>query len=221
MLFNRRTFCQGAATLVLAAAFGTSAQTPWPAWAQDTVPTEKLVQPGALPEMSLGEPGAPVTIVEYASMTCPHCANFHETTFPELKKRYIDTGKVRFIFREFPLDPLAAAAFMLARCAGKDDSNRYFALVDTLFAQQDRWAVQKPIPPLQAIAKQAGFTEASFEECLANQELLNNIEEVRQRAIDEFKVKSTPTFFINGTKYDGAQTIENMGQAIDAQIKEK
>jgi protein-disulfide isomerase len=206
--------------MALAAALGTSALTPWPALAQN-VPTEDLMKPGALPDMSLGKTDAPVTIVEYASMTCPHCAKFHETTFPELKKQYIDTGKVHFVFREFPLDPLATAAFMLARCAGKDNSNRYFALVDTLFAQQDRWAVQKPIPPLLAIAKQTGFTEASFEECLANQELLNKIEDVRQRAIDEFKVKSTPTFFINGTKFDGAQTIENMGKAIDGQIKEK
>jgi len=222
MTLNRRRFCQGAATMALAiVALGTSALTPLPAWAQDTVPTEKLMQPGALPDMSLGKPDAPVTIVEYASMTCPHCANFHETTFPELKKRYIDTGKVHFIFREFPLDPLAAAAFMLARCTGKEDSSRYFALVDTLFRQQKEWAIEKPLPPLRTIAKQAGFTEASFNECLANQQLLDNIEKTRQRAIDEFKVKSTPTFFINGTKHDGSITIESMSQLIDAQLKEK
>jgi protein-disulfide isomerase len=220
--FNRRTFCQGVATMALAvAAFGTSALTPPPAWAQDTVPTEELMKPGALPDMSLGKSDAPVSIVEYASMTCPHCAHFHETTFPELKKRYIDTGKVHFIFREFPLDPLAAAAFMLARCAGKDDSSRYFAMVDTLFRQQEEWAVQKPIPPLLAIAKQAGFTETSFQECLANQELLDNIEKVRQRAIDDFKVKSTPTFFVDGTEHAGALTIENLAKLIDAQLKEK
>jgi protein-disulfide isomerase len=222
MTLNRRRFCQGAATMALAVvALGTSALTPLPAWAQSTVPTEKLMQAGALPEMALGKPDAPVTIVEYASMTCPHCANFHATTFPELKKRYIDTGKVHFIFREFPLDPLAAAAFMLARCTGKDDSDRYFALVDTLFRQQEQWAIERPLPPLRAIARQAGFTEASFNECLANQDLLDNIEKTRQRAIDEFKVKSTPTFFINGTKHDGDQTIESMGKAIDAQLKEK
>jgi len=203
------------------AALGTSALTPRPAWAQDSVSPEALTKPGALPDMSLGKPDAPVTIVEYASMTCPHCAHFHETTFPELKKRYIDTGKVHFIFREFPLDPLAAAAFMLARCTGNKDSNRYFALVDTLFRQQNQWAIEKPLPPLRAIAKQAGFTEASFNECLANQQLLDNIEKTRQRAIDEFKVKSTPTFFINGTKHDGAQTIENMAKLIDAQLTEK
>jgi len=222
LLFNRRTFCQGAITTALAvAALGSSALSLAPAWAQSTVPTEELMKPGALPDMSLGKADAPVTIVEYASATCPHCAHFHETTFPELKKRYIDTGKVHFIFREFPLDPLAAAAFMLARCAGKDDSNRYFAMIDTLFRQQKEWAVQKPIPPLLAIAKQAGFTEATFNECLANQDLLDSIEKVRQRAIDDFKVKSTPTFFVNGTEHDGALTIENMAKLIDEQLKEK
>src|SRR5690554_935145 len=127
------------------------------------------MKPGPLPEMSLGKADAPVTIVEYASMTCPHCANFHKTTFPELKKKYIDTGKVRFIFREFPLDPLAAGGFMLARCAGKDDKTKYFAMVETLFHQQKEWVVQKPIEPLKSIAKQAGFTEQSFDQCLSDQ----------------------------------------------------
>ena len=110
-------------------------------------------------DVVLGSDKAPVTIIEYASMTCPHCAHFSETTFPELKKRYIDTGKVRFIFREFPLDPLAAAGFMLARCAGKD---KYMPMVETLFAKQDDWVVKDPIEPLKAIAKQFGFTDESF-----------------------------------------------------------
>ncbi|HET9717247.1 MAG TPA: DsbA family protein [Pseudolabrys sp.] len=153
-------------------------------------------------------------------MTCPHCAHFQETTFPELKKRYIDTGKVRYIFREFPLDNLAAAAFMLARCAaGETDKDRYFALIDTLFRQQRQWAVEKPIPPLLAIAKQAGFTEQSFNACLANQKMLDGIESVRQRAIKDFKVQSTPTFFINGTSYAGAMSIDEMAKIIDPYLK--
>src|SRR6266566_8249929 len=112
-----------------------------------------LLVPGPLGDEIQGQADAPVTIVEYASMTCPHCSHFHETTYPELKKKYIDTGKVRFIFREFPLDQLAAAAFMLARCGAKE---RYFPMVETLFQQQRTWAVQRPLQPLMAISKQAG-----------------------------------------------------------------
>src|SRR5262249_9747747 len=134
-----------------------------PAGAQESFPIAELMAPGPLPEMSLGDENAPVTIVEYASMTCPHCAAFHETVYPELKKRFIDTGKVRFIFREFPLDQLAAAGFMLARCASAD---KYFPLIETLFAKQRDWVVQRPLVPLLAIARQAGFTEETFNECL-------------------------------------------------------
>ena len=169
--------------------------------------------------MVMGDAKAPVTIIEYASMTCPHCAHFTETTFPELKKRYIDTGRVRFIFREFPLDQLAAAAFMLARCAGETDPGKYFTLVDTMFRQQRVWAVEKPLPPLLALAKQAGFTQASFEACLQNQKLLDGIEAVRTRATDKFKVQSTPSFFINGTLTAGALTIEDMAKQIDPLLK--
>ena len=161
MPITRREFCQSTATLALATALlGVTSLPPFPpeAAAAETVPAGELMKPDALPEMAMGDDKAPVTVIEYASMTCPHCAHFQETTFPELKKRYIDTGKVRYIFREFPLDNLAAAAFMLARCAGKDDKDKYFALIDTLFRQQRQWAVEKPIPPLLSIAKQAGFT---------------------------------------------------------------
>ena len=177
----------------------------------DTVSTEELMKPGPLPDIALGAAEAPVTIVEYASMTCPHCAHFHETTFPELKKRFIDTGKVRFIFREFPLDPLAAAGFMLARCAGDD---KYYPMIETLFSQQKTWAVQKPLPPLLAIAKQAGFTQQSFDQCLANQKLLDDIEKSRERASSKFGVNSTPTFFINGEKVAGALSIEDLEKEI-------
>src|SRR5205807_3525317 len=110
-----------------------------------TVSTEELMNPGPLPDQVLGAAEAPVTIVEYASMTCPHCADFHTKTFPELKQRYIDTGKVRFIFREFPLDQLALAGSALARCAGE---GKYFPMVETLFSTQRTCAVHKPIPPL-------------------------------------------------------------------------
>ena len=225
MRITRRQFCQSSATFVLAAALlSSTALSPFAAaqaqgQAQNTVPTDELMKPDALPEMSMGNDKASVTVIEYASMTCPHCAHFQEATFPELKKRYIDTGKVRYIFREFPLDTLAAAAFMLARCAGEKDSSRYFAMVDTMFRQQRQWAVEKPIPPLLAIAKQAGFTEQSLNACLANQKMLDGIESIRQRAVDKFKVQSTPTFFINGTAYPGALEIDELSKAIDAQLK--
>jgi len=187
-----------------------------PALAQNP-PLAELMQPGPLGEMSLGDEKAPVTIIEYASMTCPHCANFHETTYLELKKKYIDTGKVRFIFREFPLDQLAAAAFMLARCGGKD---RYFPMIETLFQQQRTWAVQRPLAPLLAISKQAGFTEASFNECLKNQQILDGIEEVRQRGATKFNVQSTPTFFVNGKQLRGSATLAEFEKEMASYLKE-
>jgi protein-disulfide isomerase len=180
------------------------------------VPMAELLTPGPLGDEVLGAADAPVTIVEYASMTCPHCSHFHETTFPEMKKKYIDTGKVRFIFREFPLDPLAAAASMLARCAGKD---KYFPLIETFFAQQKEWVVQKPLQPMFAIAKQAGFTQQSFDECLANQQMLNAIEESRTRAATKFNVNSTPTFFINGKVFRGTLTPEELDKQVAPYLK--
>ncbi len=221
MHITRREFNKGSAILALSLALlGSTALSRFgAAWAEDNVDPADLMKPEALPDMVMGKADAPVTVIEYASMTCPHCAHFQETTFPELKKQYIDTGKVRYIFREFPLDNLAAAAFMLARCAGKDNSSRYFAMIDTMFKQQRTWAVEKPLPPMLAIAKQAGFTEQSFNACLANQPILDGIEKVRSRAVKDFKVESTPTFFVNGTKVTGALSIEDMAKVIDPYLK--
>ena len=171
----------------------------------------ELMRPGPLGDMAQGDAKAPVTIVEYASMTCGHCAAFHQNTYPELKKRYIDTGKVRFIFREFPLDQLALAAFMLARCAGDD---KYFAMIDTLFQQHNDWVVERPLQPLMAIAKQAGIGEQRFNECLKDEKLINGIENVRTRATEVFNVQSTPTFFINGKLLRGAFSIQEMEKQI-------
>jgi protein-disulfide isomerase len=134
-----------------------------------------------------------------------------------LQKRYIDTGKVRFIFREFPLDALAAAGFMLARCNGND---KFLPIVETLFAKQPEWMVKEPIEPLKSIAKQFGYTEQSFNQCLANQKVLDAIQDVRDRGAGKLGVNSTPTFFINGKKFVGDQSIEAMAKEIDPQLKE-
>ena len=182
-----------------------------------TVSPADLAQAGPDGDIVLGSDKAPVTIIEYASMTCPHCAHFSATTFPELQKRYIDTGKVRFIFREFPLDALAAAGFMLARCAGKD---KFMPIVETLFAKQPDWVVKEPIEPLKSIAKQFGFTEESFNQCLANQQVLNGIQAVRDQAVQKLGVNSTPSFFINGKKLVGDLSIEQMAKEIDPYLKE-
>lgn len=179
---------------------------------QGTVDMAELLKPGALPDKQLGKDDAKVTIVEYASMTCPHCAHFAETTFPALKTKYIDTGKARYILREFPFDPSAEAGFMLARCA-KDN---YFPMVDVLFRQQANWVgVSNTKDALLQISKLAGFTQESFEACLTDQKLLDDVRSVQKRGANEFKVDSTPTFFINGKTYKGAMSIEEMSAIID------
>ncbi len=180
--------------------------------AAGSVDMAELLKPGALPDKALGKDDAKVTVVEYASMTCPHCAHFAETTFPELKSKYIDTGKVRYILREFPFDPRAEAGFMLARCAG----DNYYPMVDVLFRQQQNWATVDNVKnALLQLAKLAGFTQESFDKCLTDQALLDQVRAVQKRGADEFKVDSTPTFFINGKTYKGALSIEEMSAIID------
>ncbi|NRG19767.1 DsbA family protein [Rhizobiales bacterium] len=182
-----------------------------PALAQ-SVDVEKLMEAGPLPEMTLGDENAPVTMVEYASMTCGHCANFHKNTYPHLKSEYIEQGKVRFLFREFPLDPVATAAFMIARCASED---KYFDVVDTMFAEQRKWAfTNDPYNSLLNFAKQIGFTQENFDGCLQNQELLDAINKIKNRASSEFGVSSTPTFFVNGEKVNGAITVEQLDEEL-------
>jgi protein-disulfide isomerase len=220
-LTRRELLTTGAVLALGAAAITTGVLSPLTtlALAADTNPSpEDLAHAGPGGDIMIGSDKAPVTVIEYASMTCPHCAHFEETTLPELKKRYIDTGKVRYVMREFPLDALAAAGFMLARCAGPD---KYETVVETLFAKQADWAmVQKPIPPLMAIAKQFGFTEESFNTCLANQQVLDDIQAVRDHAVNKLGVNSTPTFFINGKRFVGDLSIEVMAKQIDPYLKE-
>jgi protein-disulfide isomerase len=210
---SRRAICRAlAASVVVPGMVGLS-----PAVRSETIPQEELMRPGPLPEEAEGKGDAPVTMVEYASMTCTHCANFAVKVYPELKSRYIDTGKVRYVLREFPLDAVAAAGFMLARCVGND---KYFAMINVLFRMQDKWAfVKDPQSALLSIARQAGLSEQKFKECMSNQQLLDGIEQVRQRAADKFGVNSTPTFFINGELHRGEMSLDELNKALEPYFK--
>jgi protein-disulfide isomerase len=178
-----------------------------------------LIAPGPLPDIIVGSADAPYTIVEYASMTCPHCAEFQTDVFPELKTKYIDTGKARYMLREFPLDNLAAAAFMLARCSGDD---RYYPIVDALFETQETWAAPgtDAKDKLLQIARQAGISKDQFDQCLANKDLFGKIVKTREIAHEKFQVDSTPTFFVNGKRLKGAHKLEDFQTALgDAPAK--
>lgn len=177
----------------------------------------EVLKAGPLPEIAIGRADAPVTIVKYMSLTCPYCRRFQLETYPQLKRELIDTGKVRFILREFPLDNLAAAGAMLARCAGGDKT---YPLIEVLFAKQDSWVVRSnPVPKLFEIAKQAGFTQESFDKCLTDQKLLDGITGTRDRANKSLGVRSTPTFFINGKKLAEAPTVEAFDKVLEPLLK--
>jgi protein-disulfide isomerase len=167
-----------------------------PAFAQDaTVNRTDLEAPGQLGEKSLGPADAKVTVVEYASMSCPHCAHFDATTFDDFRLKYIDSGKVRYIFREFPLNAPAFAVAMVARCAPGD---KYFDIVHTYFRSQEKWLTGNDLKAaMLEIAKGFGFTDQTFDACIANQALFKAINDVRDRG-SSFGVQATPTFFING-----------------------
>lgn len=184
------------------------------------VPVEELMKSTDLTDIVLGPADAKVTVVEFASMTCGHCMHFATDIFPKFKEKYIDSGKVRYVFREFPLDNLAAAAAMLARCAGGDKT---FPLIETLFAKQGDWAFVQgnPVPKLFDIAKQAGFTQESFDKCLTDQKLLDQITAARTRASETFGVSATPTFFINGKRLMDVPTLENFDKMIDPILSQK
>ncbi len=183
---------------------------------EGSVDAAKLMEPGALPEMAIGDANAPVTIVEYMSMTCPHCAAFHNNTFEAIKTKYVDSGKVRFVLREFPFDPRAAAAFMLARCAPE---GQYFPMISMLFKQQQQWAAaQNGRDALLQMSKLAGFTQESFESCLTNQKLLDDVNAVMQKGAKDFGVQSTPTFFVNGEHYSGDMSVDVMSALIDSKL---
>lgn len=226
MKLDRRSLVAGAAVVAAGAGaylvFGRGPQSAGPnasvvgeAKAADVDPT-KLLEASTLGDRVLGPADAKVTLVEYASATCPHCAEFHAKVFPTLKAEYIDTGKIRFIFREFPLDDLALAAFMLARCAPPE---KYYPMIDVLFEQQKSWVTENPKADLFKIAQLAGFTEQTFNTCLNDTKVAKGVIEIKERGEKDFGVRATPTFFVNGKLIEGTQPIEEYRKAIEDALK--
>ena len=181
-----------------------------------TVDMAKVLRPGALPDLAIGSPDG-VPVIEYGSLTCPHCATFSKETLPQLKKAYVDDGKVRFIFRELSRNTLDVAGFVLARCLGDDKA---FAADELLFAEQDKWAfVEKPLEPLIAAMRPTGMTKDQATQCLNNQKLADGIVAITKRANDEIKLTGTPTFIIDGKLYGGELTFDQLKAILDPLVK--
>jgi protein-disulfide isomerase len=177
-----------------------------------------VAKPVSLPDIALGSVKAPVLITEYASMSCPHCAAFGENVFPMLRSKYIDTGKVRFVFREFPLDIKAAAASMLARCIANEDAEKYFGAVKLLFQQQDQ-LMARTKDTLKLIGAGFGMSERAVEACEKDQALLDKLAGDQRFALEVLKVDSTPTFFVNGERLKGAMSFEELEDRIKPLLK--
>ena len=181
-----------------------------------TVDMAAVLKPGSLPELAMGDPSG-VPVVEYGSLTCPHCAIFAREVFPELKKDYVDTGKVRFIFREFSRNPLDVAAFVLARCIGDDKA---YATIELLFSTQDKWAfVDKPLEPLIAAMRPTGLTHDQAMTCLKDQSKADAVMAIGKRAADEIKMTGTPTFVIDGKVFGGELSMDQLRAILDPLVK--
>jgi protein-disulfide isomerase len=171
------------------------------------------IQPG---DHVLGDPKAPITVIEYASFTCPHCAHFHTQILPEIKKKWIDTGKVKLIYRDFPLDQVAAKAAQIAECAGND---RYFGVIDLIFRGQPTWATASdPIAELAKPLRIAGMGEKEIKECLANEAKANEVV-ADAKGGETLGVNSTPSLFINGQLYPGARSVEELDGVFGKLVK--
>ena len=189
------------------------------ALAETAAPTpavsEALNAAQPLPDVVEGRADAPATIIEYASMTCSHCAAFHRDVWPALKAKYVDTGKAKFVLREFPLDPLAAGAFMLARCAGPEKRD---AVIDRLFDHQADWAfTANPLFHLEQQLIAAGMSEADFDACLENQALFDKVKAMRDGAAAKLGVNSTPTFFVDGRRLSGSHGLDKFDEILAAE----
>ncbi len=201
---SRRNLLVGAAAMALAAA--------GPAFAQEKkIDLSDLSTAPKEGDMSEGVDTAKVTVVEYASASCPHCAAFYNDVYVPFKKDYVDTGKVKFIFREFPHNDQAMGAFMLARCSPKE---KYFPLLDIYFKTQPKW-VPDAYNQLKDIAKQTGMSADDFEKCLKNTDVAKGIMEVRDKADKSYGVTGIPTIYINGKLFDGERTLEAFKKAVD------
>jgi len=210
MNFFRRVFLLSTLGFVLTATVWTSA------YAQK-VDVAELMAPGPLPDHVLGNDKAPITVVEYASMSCTHCAHFYNEVFQSFKKKYIDTGKVRFIMREFPLDPIAAGASALARCQPAD---KYYSTIEFFFEHQQKWAfVDDPTKAMLEMAKKVGFNKESYEACLTDTKLSTAITDSALKAREKFGVRGVPAFFINGEKLQGEKTLETFDGALEPLLK--
>jgi len=171
----------------------------------------------AMSEMSLGKDDAPVTMVEYSSLGCPHCAAFHFETLPKIKAEYIDTGKLRLVYRDFPLGTPALAAAMIARCAGRD---RYFGFVELLFRSQSQWSQSNnPLEAIARVVRFGGMSEADINDCLKYQPLLESIRKGAETANEKLKIDSTPSFIIGSEVISGALPYEHFKKAIDKALK--
>jgi protein-disulfide isomerase len=188
-----------------------------PARAQSAI-AAAVAKPVSLPDIVIGSSKATVTITEYASMSCPHCAAFGENVFPMLRSRFIDTGKVRFVFREFPLDPKAAAASMLARCIAKGDSEKYLDAVETLFRLQEQLVAQTK-DTLFFVGKMKGLSEQEVEGCVKDQAQLDRLAADQQYALKQLNVVSTPTFFLNGVKLQGSMSYEELEERLKPMLR--
>jgi len=181
----------------------------------DLYDVARLMQPDGLADRAiLGAAEAPVSVIEYAAPTCPHCAAFHTQTLPALKTNYIETGKLRFILRPFIINVLDAVVFMLAY--SKEDDESFHNVIDAYFDQQADWArSENARDAILAVALQLGFSEESFDQALTNQQLFVGMQKMREQALNEFDLIGTPTFYINGKMFSGNQSIEQMAAKID------
>jgi protein-disulfide isomerase len=172
-----------------------------------------------LPEKALGSADAPVTLYEHSSLTCSHCAAFHRETYPRLKKEYIDTGKLRLVYRDYPLGQLALVAAMLPHCAGPE---RYFGFLQVLYRGQDQWSrSDNPLRELETVARLAGMSKAEFDACLSDKELYRAIRERAQDDQTVYGIQGTPTFRIEGKQLSGARPFEDFQEIIEAALAAK